>query len=547
MKLLDNPFYILKCMPESTKSTIHEQAEEKSFDLDENICKNAESILINPKKRLEAEISWFPGFELATVSERIKSVITDPQKYVSDLIIYKTKNYLAEANLLTFGLESAKNISEWSKDDIRLAASFLCTFCENISIEDSVNKIVLSREKSKFPTNVLEEDAALYIDEQKEYYEKTLYDFFQKIDSDSVIEILTKMVKESTRSGSCRCKWYLLENIIAKYEIDLSDFIDEEKTLILKDIEIIKDYIVSKKENNLDEMYYKLEKDLDYWKSVVYPIMVIKTSRGLNDDNSENLFYTIRRLMLTAANDYGNYHFSLRLTKLCKNIFAELRSIQERMEEDDQALSELVQQADFEAMENKKFMELSCVFGSVFKTSVKTDEKSITINGKDVYKFEDIEKFKWGRTVDNAILDTFNMTIEFVTKNRKAPVKLTLDSEIVFERLKEILWRGAGILILRKYLNELKKGKTISIGSTTIYDYGIELKEDAFIFSSIKMFAWKDIKYSLINGSILEIKGPDSYQISLDLNKEYNVFAFYVLLNRFSKDGNGIRLTSVDE
>ena len=53
MKLLDNPFYILKCMPESSRSTIHEQAEEKSFDIDENLCKKAENILINPKKRLE--------------------------------------------------------------------------------------------------------------------------------------------------------------------------------------------------------------------------------------------------------------------------------------------------------------------------------------------------------------------------------------------------------------------------------------------------------------------------------------------------------------
>ena len=94
MKLIDNPFYILKCMPESSKSTIHEQAEERSFDIDENICKNAENILINPKKRLQAEISWFPGFEIKTVSDRVKAVITDSRKYISDLIICKTKNLL---------------------------------------------------------------------------------------------------------------------------------------------------------------------------------------------------------------------------------------------------------------------------------------------------------------------------------------------------------------------------------------------------------------------------------------------------------------------
>ena len=126
-------------------------------------------------------------------------------------------------------------------------------------------------------------------------------------------------------------------------------------------------------------------------------------------------------------------------------------------------------------------------------------------------------------------------------------------SEHLEEIEKEVLLKQARNGVIQNeearqlYLNELKKGRTISIGSTTIYDYGIELKEDAFIFSSIKMFAWKDIKYSLINGSVLELKGPDGYQISLDLNKEYNVFAFYVLLNRFAQDGNGIRLSSVYE
>ena len=500
--------------------------------------------LENPAKEYDLHCVSVGNPHAVMIVDDVKNF--DVHKY-GKAIEFKTKNYLAEANLLTFGLESAKNISEWSKDDIRLAASFLCTFCEKISIEDSVKIIVLSREKSKFPTNILEEDAALYIDEQKEYYEKTLYDLFKKIDSESVVEILTKMVMESTRSGSCRCKWYLLENIIAKYEIDLSDFIEEKRTLILKDIDILTDYIVSQKENNLNEMFYKLEKDLERWKSVVYPIMVIKSSRGLNDENCENLFYAIRKLMLISANDYNNYHFSLRLTKLCKNIFAELRSIQERMEEDDRTLSSLAQKADDEAREKKDFMEFSCVFGSVFKTSVKTDEKAIIINDKEVHKFEDIEKFKWGRTVNNVILDTLNMSIEFVTKNQKVPVKLNLDSEILFERLKEILWRGAGSLILERYLKELKKGKTISIGSTTIYDYGIELKKCAFIFSSIKMFSWKDIKYSLLDDGILEIKGPDNYQIALDVNKEYNVYVLYVLLNMFSKHGNGIRLTSIDE
>ena len=171
MRLLDNPFYILKCLPESSEKTILEQAKIKSSEIDEQLCTNSKNILLDPSKRLEAEISWFPGFDIKTVTERVKAVFSDTKKYVSDLIINKTKNYLAEANFLTFGLEHVKDTSDWSKDDIRLAASFLCSFCEKINVSDSIKKVVSSREKSKFPTNILEEDALQYIDEQKQYYE----------------------------------------------------------------------------------------------------------------------------------------------------------------------------------------------------------------------------------------------------------------------------------------------------------------------------------------------------------------------------------------
>lgn len=545
MKLLDNPFYILKCMPESSRSTIHEQAEEKSFDIDENLCKEAENILINPKKRLEAEISWFPGLDIKTVTERVKEVFSDTKKYISDLIINKTKNYLAEANLLAFGLEQVKDTSDWSKDDLRLAASFLCSFYEKINVADCIKKIVASREKSKFPTNILEEDASQYIDEQKSYYEKTLYEFFQKIDSDIAVEILTKMVDESTDNGNNPSKWYLFENLLGKYEKDLSGFIAEENALIEKDIDILNGLVTSEN-NDYNDSLNQLHNDLKNWKRVIYPIMVMKSSRGLNDENCEYLFYAMRKLMLISANNYNNYHFSLRLTKISKSIFAELRSVRERLEEDDHVLNNLVQKADDEAREKKEFMEFSCVFGSVYKTSVKTDEKAITINDKEVYKFDDIDRIKWNTKKDNSILENESFYIEFTVKNRKIPILLNIDSEMVYSRIREILWRAVSSKLLNKYLKELSSGRKIILGPITLFDYGIELVDKGFIFSTTQMFTWKDIEYVNLENGVFEVKGPENYNLSVNIDCEYNVYAIYSLLTLFLKHGNGIRISSLN-
>ena len=61
----DNPFYILGLSCSADRRTIIEKAEELAFADDANAEKyeEAKNILLNPKRRLEAEIGWFPGIK----------------------------------------------------------------------------------------------------------------------------------------------------------------------------------------------------------------------------------------------------------------------------------------------------------------------------------------------------------------------------------------------------------------------------------------------------------------------------------------------------
>ena len=61
MNLKDNPFYILEIRPQSTKREIMQAAEEKMLFDDPEKIENAKNILLDSRKRLEAELSWFPG------------------------------------------------------------------------------------------------------------------------------------------------------------------------------------------------------------------------------------------------------------------------------------------------------------------------------------------------------------------------------------------------------------------------------------------------------------------------------------------------------
>lgn len=49
MNFRENPFWLLETSPRDSKRVLHDKAEDKSFELPEEVCRNAENILITPK------------------------------------------------------------------------------------------------------------------------------------------------------------------------------------------------------------------------------------------------------------------------------------------------------------------------------------------------------------------------------------------------------------------------------------------------------------------------------------------------------------------
>lgn len=63
MDLRHNPFYILGASMTDNKRRIMEVAEEKSLFGDEEAIEEAKTILLDPIRRIDAEISWFPELD----------------------------------------------------------------------------------------------------------------------------------------------------------------------------------------------------------------------------------------------------------------------------------------------------------------------------------------------------------------------------------------------------------------------------------------------------------------------------------------------------
>ncbi len=86
--LAKDPFYILNIPVRADKGLIAEAADQQSLIYDADLCGSAMDKLLNPVRRLEAELDWFPQEDEETVrviSEAVRNRLRVPEETVSKL------------------------------------------------------------------------------------------------------------------------------------------------------------------------------------------------------------------------------------------------------------------------------------------------------------------------------------------------------------------------------------------------------------------------------------------------------------------------------
>src|SRR5690606_5323258 len=76
--LHQSAFSVLGVSTRDNRRRIVELAEEKSLELDHDVCQKARSDLTNPRTRLGAEIAWLPGVSPRKAGQLVESLLNDP-------------------------------------------------------------------------------------------------------------------------------------------------------------------------------------------------------------------------------------------------------------------------------------------------------------------------------------------------------------------------------------------------------------------------------------------------------------------------------------
>jgi hypothetical protein len=333
MNFKDNPFWILGASPRDSKRVLHDKAENKSFEMPEDVCRNAENVLITPKKRLEAEVSWFPGLSPKKINELLAQVEEDAQNGNYDSVFFWDFENLVHANALAL-LISNISVADLTKECIKEIIEDFCIATSDLDEEEILVAINEDRVASGFAEvsyDALEQE----LQNIHHLYKQILHAFMDKIDSLLLVEVLTALIEEATAKGEDECEWGLLDNIISDYEVDVISFFEKQEELIESDIRKITDIIEKNpSSSSLSVSVEKLERDVHLWDKIAQPIQVSYKSKGLEHKRSSLLAKKIRELSIAVYNKHELVALSERISRLLLDVFAEVPLIAETVSED---------------------------------------------------------------------------------------------------------------------------------------------------------------------------------------------------------------------
>lgn len=371
--LEQNPFYILEVSPSEKRAAIISKAEEKAFFAEGNECEEAQAKLLNPEKRLSAEIDWFYGVSIEKIAD-IHNSIGGSKKIVSDDL-----SGISRLNAILYNF-SFSNYDDYFKLGYTILE--IDELYNSIDLPDVLSAINACRQQSGI-REVSEDELDREFNKKRNQIRQLISDKTVDLNEEDYIDFIT-MIAEKCIAAEGYNDGVIISDIIDQYGIKMQGLIEDAADEIYSYIERIKEISNDKViEDNINELIRKVKK----WDRLVQPLQLKSMASGVAHNGSQDVGRELHEFSVWLHNERRLSDASLRLVDAMKPIFAEISDLFEIFESDSNALTNIIK----DNKEAKQFVaELDALKASadslkVFATSTKIDEfigKVCAINKK---------------------------------------------------------------------------------------------------------------------------------------------------------------------
>ena len=319
-----NPFYILEVMPGDKRASIISKAEEKAFFADGNECEEAQASLINPTRRLSAELEWFFNISAKTQAEIIKS-IKNKDEICTETLSGISRLNAALHNFLVLDFddyfEVGYAILEIDELYEKLDSSDVC---EVINKYRTQGGIALATEGDVISALSKKRDAIrLAISEKLETLSEADY-----------VELVS-MIAEKCIAEDSYNDGMVIGDVVDQYEVRMKSVIDEKMGAALS--------LIEKVDSNtnkpvIDLTVKNLISTLEEFDKYAQPLQVKNSMDGVDHEQSLRLARECREFAIELHNEYENSDASFKLIHALREIFPELTEFSEIIANDEKQI-----------------------------------------------------------------------------------------------------------------------------------------------------------------------------------------------------------------
>lgn len=491
-----SPFAVLGATIRDNRGRIVELAEEKSLELDYDVCQKARSDLTNPRTRLSAEIAWLPGVSPRKALQLTVILDGEPMKIREESGLPT----LAHLNLIAAAFETVDG--EHDADDLADFIQEFAHLAEDIDPDEVRRDINEDRSVAGFSEVRSLDHVDAELAERKRYYRSAIKDALNRLPPTKLIQVMTDVVNGVTDGGEDHAP-EVIDDLVDTYEVETQGFLQKEADNVHKLITTVRNSANSG-EARVKPYVDKLEAVTRNWDKVAQPIQLSAKARGIDHEASRVLAYAVRSLAIDLYNEHQMLNLSQQLTSLGQELFAEIPEVSDRLAEDAEALGEIsADKIRREAQEREweRNITFSVDIGAIFKDTLAISPAGIAWKGHR-YPLSSITRVRWGgvRHSTNGIPTGMTYTVAFGDEQSEAVVELR--KEATYSTFIDKIWRAVCVRLISELIAALKAGGSLRFGDAIVCDdHVILLKHKVFGHDETVRCGWSDVHVWNADGS----------------------------------------------
>ncbi len=323
-----NPFYILEASPTDTRASIVAKAEEKAFFLDSGSCEEAQAKLLNPSKRLTAELDWFCDVADERLTAIRDSIARRAEIGTEGLCGLSKLN----AMLYNFSVVNDQELAELGDAILAIDAQYEAV--DRNALTESLNVCHAQAGMRA----VTAEEVGQTLQKKREEIRKLVAEQTDMLREEEYIALITRIAEKNIADETYQ-DGIIVSDLIDQYELRMQSAIEQTTdalSAMIAQIQTLDDE--SEISQQLDLLIEKTKK----WDRLVQPLQLRSMASGMSHPVSEKLGLQLRDLALHLHNEKGYTEASLHLVTAMKEIFAELGELSDVFKCDGERLSEIL-------------------------------------------------------------------------------------------------------------------------------------------------------------------------------------------------------------